>query len=90
MNLMGNQRTFPLEITAEEAEAGFSLRESEIGPGGPRVLVAVLDLVGGLRAVKTVRPPSDEVEYAIWDQGSVSIYISARTLAELLRRFRSG
>lgn len=79
--------SFPLDVTPDEATAGFTLRPIGTTPTGVTVRAVSTDLAIGLRAVKT-RRHDGAIEYAIWDaETNAPIYTAARDLPELLRRF---
>jgi hypothetical protein len=72
---------FQLEATKEESDFGFALEES---PTGERALVLVL--ANGLRAVK-MRAYDGSTEYAVCNERFEPLYIAAKTLDDLRKRF---
>jgi hypothetical protein len=75
------ERRLALDVTKEEGEFGFGVREEPSG------ITAVLrDLPVGLCAVK-VQAEDGTTEYAICDEGLRPLYRPAKSLTELRRRF---
>jgi hypothetical protein len=72
---------FPLDATKDESDLGFALEES---PTGERALV--LPLENGLRAVK-MHAQNGGTEYAVCNERFEPLYIAAKTLDELRKRF---
>lgn len=74
-------RRFPVDVTPDEADEGFTLTEA---PSGFRAVV--LSLSGGLRIIK-VRASNGAIEYVVCNQEFAQLYPSAKSLAELRTRF---
>ena len=72
---------YPLDATNDESNLGFEVEES---PTGERALV--LPLANGLRAVK-MKASDGGTEYAVCNDRFEPLYIAAKTLEELRRRF---
>jgi hypothetical protein len=75
------QQRLTLDVTREEADFGFRLAEQ---PSGVRAVVR--EIRPGLRAVK-VRADDGSTEYAICDDELRPVYLPARSLDDLRRRF---
>lgn len=77
----GVQATLSLDVTREEEDFGFGLAEQRSG-----VRAVVREIRPGLHAVK-VRAHDGSTEYAICDDELRPVYLPAKSLDELRRRF---